>query len=213
MYIQTIFLNNAKYIKIDNSFNFDKSPIYFYNKRRMSYNQMEANLPWLYNTIDTIINKHPNENGIIHSASYDLALKIYKNVSEESRKRILIYNGTGEKRDVLEQLKVNNNKILMGPSLLEGLDLKNDWCRFAIFAKVPYLSLTDKYVSTKLKIDPNWYKWKAIVNILQGTGRPIRNETDWAITYILDGNLGDLIHYNRKAFPIEFIQRLKIVDE
>jgi len=212
-YLRSIALGTAKYIKMDSHFDFDKSPIYFYNKRRMSYNQIEANLPWMYETIDKILETHKHESGIIHTASYDLAMKIYENIPKRHRRRILVYSGTEEKRQVLQMLKVNKNKVLMGPSLLEGLDLKDEWSRFAIFAKVPYLSLSDKFVATKLKINPEWYRWKAIINILQGTGRSVRSETDWAVTYILDGSLADLIHNNRKAFPIEFIQRLKIVNE
>lgn len=212
-YLKSIALNNAKYIKMDSNFDFTRSPIYFYNKRRMTYNQIEANLPWLYKTIDEILDKHPHQNGIIHTASYDLTMKIYEHISKKNHKRILVYNGTTEKREVIEILKRDKSKVLMGPSLLEGLDLKDDWSRFQIFAKVPYLSLSDKFVSTKLKINPEWYREKAILNVLQGTGRSVRSETDWAVTYILDGALADLIHNNRKSFPAEFIQRLKIVNE
>jgi Rad3-related DNA helicase len=211
-YLRSISLKTAKYIKMDSHFDFTKSPIYFYNKRRMTYNQIEGNLPWLYETIDKILENHVGESGIIHTASYDLALKIHNGLSHKNKRRILVYNGTEEKRQVLEMLKVNKNKVLMGPSLLEGLDLKDDWSRFAIFAKVPYLSLGDKFVATKLKINPEWYRWKAIINILQGTGRSVRSEDDWAVTYILDGAMADLIHNNRKAFPPEFMKRIVIVE-
>lgn len=211
-YMKSIALTNAKYIKMDSHFNFDKSPIYFYNKRRMTYKEINQNLPWLYERINEILDKHNEDNGIIHTASYDLTLKIYNNLSHKNKRRVLVYNGTEEKRQVIEMLKANKNKVLMGPSLLEGLDLKDSWSRFQIFAKVPYLSLGDKFVAAKLKINPDWYRWKAILNVLQGTGRSVRNENDWAITYILDGALSDLIHSNRNAFPIEFMQRLKIVE-
>jgi len=210
-YLKSIALNSAKYIKMDSHFDFEKSPIYFYNKRRMSYNQIEANLPWLYETINEILDKHPNDSGIIHTVSYDLTLKIHNGVSKKNKKRILVYSGTEEKRKVLEILKKKNNKVLIGPSLLEGLDLKDDWSRFAIFAKVPYLSLSDKFVSTKLKINPEWYREKAIINILQGTGRSVRSEDDWAVTYILDAAMADLIHNNRKSFPPEFMKRIVVV--
>jgi len=211
-YLKSIALKGAKYIKMDSYFDFERSPIYFYNKRRMTYTQMEGNLPWLYETIDDILDRHPKENGIIHTASYDLTLKIFNGISRKHKNRILVYNGTEEKRQVLEILKVNKNKVLMGPSLLEGLDLKDNWSRFAIFAKVPYLSLSDRFVSTKLKINPEWYRWKAIINILQGTGRSVRSENDWAVTYILDASLADLIHNNRKAFPPEFMKRIVVVE-
>jgi len=209
-YIKSIALNNATYIKMDSNFSFEKSPIYFYNKRRMTYNQMEANFPWLYEKINEILDNHPEENGIIHSASYNLTMKIHNNLSHKNKKRVLVYEGTTEKRKVLEILKRDHSKVLMGPSLIEGLDLKDEWSRFQIFAKVPYLSLADRFVKTKLEINPDWYRWKAVCSLLQGTGRSIRNENDWAVTYILDGSMADLIHSNRKAFPPEFMQRLVI---
>jgi Rad3-related DNA helicase len=212
-YLLSIALKGAKYIKVDSSFDFSKSPIYYYNSRKMSYNHINENLPWLYKTINEILDKHSGESGIIHSASYDLSSKIFENLSAKNRQRVLVYNGTEEKRKLLELLKYSKGKVLIGPSLLEGLDLKDEWSRFAIFAKVPYLSLGDRFVKAKLAINPSWYRWKAIINILQGTGRSVRSETDWATTYILDGSLGDLIHNNRKAFPKEFMERIRIVDK
>ena len=59
-----------------------------------------------------------------------------------------------------------------------------------------------------MNIKPDWYQWKTCVNILQGIGRSVRNEKDWAITYILDGSLSDLIHRNRKAFNNDFMSRI-----
>lgn len=212
-YLLSISLRGAKYIKVESTFDFSKSPIYFYNKRKMSYNHINGNLPWLYEQVNDILDKHKGESGIIHSASYDLSMKIFQNLSPKNRKRVLVYSGTEEKRKVLELLKFSKDKVLIGPSLLEGLDLKDDWSRFAIFAKVPYLSLGDRFVKAKLAISPSWYRWKAIINILQGTGRSVRSETDWAVTYILDGSLSDLIHNNRRAFPKEFMERIRIVDK
>lgn len=211
-YLKSIALKEAKYIKMDNFFSFEKSPIYYYNKRKMSYNKIEENLPWLYKTINDILDKHKNESGIIHTASYDLTLKIYTHIIKKHRKRILVYNGTEEKNKVLEILKSKKSMVLMGPSLRTGLDLKDDWSRFMIMAKIPYPSLSDKFIATKLKISPGWYHWKTIVEILQSVGRSVRNEKDWCVSYILDACLGDLIHNNRKAFPPEFMKRIVVVE-
>jgi len=212
-YMKNMSIKNAVYIKMESTFDFTKSPIYFYNKHRMSYSQIERNLPWMYDTINNILDKHKNENGIIHTASYNLTMKVHNNLSKENKKRVLIYDGTIEKRKALESFKKNKTKILMGPSLLEGLDLKDDHSRFQIFAKIPYLSLADRFVKTKLSINPNWYRWAAIKNILQGVGRSVRSENDWAVTYILDAGLADLIHKNRRAFPVkEFMSRIKVIE-
>ena len=140
-------------------------------------------------------------------------MKILEGLSPKNKRRILVYNGTQEKKQVLEMLKRDHSKVVLGPSLIEGLDLKDNISRFQIFAKVPYLSLSDKFVKVKMQINPAWYRWAAIINVLQGTGRSVRHETDYAVTYILDASLADLIHNSRKAFPIEFINRLKIISD
>ena len=116
-----------------------------------------------------------------------------------------------EKSTVLINFNDSKNYVLLGPSLLEGLDLKDDESRFQVFAKVPFPSLADRYVKAKMGVSREWYDWKSIVAILQGIGRSIRNDEDWAVTYFLDGCLGDLINRNRDSFPPEFLSRLKLV--
>ena len=212
-YMKNINIKGAKYIKMDNLFSFEKSPIYYYPKRRMSYKQFDQNKEWLYDKINEIIDKHNGERGIIHTASYDLTMKIRDNLTTKNKKRVYVYEGTEEKRSVLDIMKITEGKIIMGPSLITGLDLKNEQSRFQIFVKIPYLSLSDKFVKTKLSINPGWYRQMAIISLLQGTGRSIRNDEDWAITYILDGCFSDLIHNNRSSFPLEFINRIKVVND
>lgn len=211
-YMKTINITGAKYIKVENSFNFDKSPIYYYPNKRMSYKHMDNNKEWLYSKINEVIESHKGKNGIIHTASYNLSSKIFENLTPENRKRIFVYEGTAEKRQVLDMLKISKDKILMGPSLTTGIDLADDYARFAIIAKIPYPSLSNKFIKTKMQINPKWYKWKSIIEILQAIGRTIRHENDYCDTYILDGCLGDLIHSSRSSFPPEVINRIKLMD-
>lgn len=179
----------------------------------MSYNQIENNMTWLCNKINEILDNHKNESGIIHSASYDLTLKIFNKLSIKNKKRILIYSGTEEKKQALELLKRKQGMVLLGPSLRTGIDLKNDFARFSVVAKIPYASLGDKFVATKMKIYPEWYRWQTIIEILQSIGRTVRHDEDWCVTYILDACLSDLIDRSRKSFPTEFYERLKIISE
>ena len=91
--------------------------------------------------------------------------------------------------------------------------MKDDFARFQIFAKVPWLNLGDKFVKIKSEINPNWYTWQTVLNFSQGVGRIVRNQNDWGITYMLDGSLANLLHHNRKMFSNEIISRLKIINE
>jgi Rad3-related DNA helicase len=202
---------DTRHTRIQSTFDFTKSPIYLYTKRRMSYRHKEETLPWMCNKINMILDMHKNEKGIIHSGSYDIAKRIHGELSRENQRRVLIYSDSEEKKLLLKDFDEIDNAVLIGPSLLEGLDLKDEQSRFQIFGKVPFPSLADKYVSAKMEVSREWYDWKSIVAILQGIGRSVRSDNDWAVTYFLDGCLGDLISRNRTSFPDEFLSRLKLV--
>jgi Rad3-related DNA helicase len=163
--------------------------------------------------VDEIMNLHPEESGIIHSGSYEISGKIYDALSPQQRSRVLVYQGTQEKEQALQRFLSEKNLILMGPSILEGLDLASEKSRFQVFVKVPYPSIGDKFVSAKMNYHPEWYSWKTICSILQGVGRSVRSDDDWAITYFLDGCLVDLLKKHRASFPSEIQRRIKVVNE
>jgi len=159
------------------------------------------------------MNLHPEESGIIHSGSYEISGKIYESLPPDQKKRVLVYQGTREKEEALQRFLSEKNLILMGPSILEGLDLASEKSRFQVFVKVPFPSIGDKFVSAKMNYQPDWYDWRTITSILQGVGRSVRSEEDWAITYFLDGCLVDLLKRRRSSFPPEIQRRIKVVNE
>lgn len=212
-FMKNIGVTSANYTKIENQFDFEKSPILFYPGNKMTYNEKEKSLPKIAEIIANVAGDHQNDSGIIHSGSYDNSKKIYEALPKHVKSRVLMYSDSQEKTSMLREFLDGTNKILIGPSLLEGLDLAGDKSRFQIFAKVPFPNLSDKFVSAKMKIVDDWYDWQAISNILQGIGRSIRNEEDWAVTYFLDESFRDLLRRRRSYFPEEVRRRIKIISE
>lgn len=206
-FLKTIGGKNGRYNRIRSTFDFEQSPIYLYAGKRMGYKDIDRNLPWLASEVDTILRKHKNESGIIHSGSYHLAKKIYDGLPRDMQKRVLLYDGTDGKITALSTFEREDNLILMGPSLLEGIDLKGDKSRFQLFVKVPYPSLANKFVKRKMETQPEWYRWKTCTSILQGVGRSVREDGDWAVTYILDSCFYDLLKEDL-SFPTEFKERI-----
>jgi len=203
-------ISKAKYFKMSSHFNWEKSPIIYYPGRRLSERFIDDNFDWSIEKLLDILSMHTGESGIIHTASYDRAKKIHQALPKMIKSKVLLYKGSEEKTKVLKKMKKKPGLIIMGPSLLEGLNLIDDLSRFQIFMKVPYPHLGDKYVAAKLQHSQDWYNWKTSVNVLQGVGRSIRSETDWAITYLLDGGFGDLFRNAGSQFPIEFRNRIQI---
>lgn len=212
----TDFLKNiggrkCKYRRIESTFDFERSPIFFYPQKRMSMSLREQNFGWLKDTVESILTKHDGESGIIHSGSYEISGKLVQAMPPELRERIVFYSNSQEKEDAMKRFILENNRVLIGPSLLEGINLFEERSRFQIFVKVPFPSLGDKFVSAKMNYRPEWYDWKTVTAILQGVGRSVRSEDDWAVTYFLDGCLSDLFKRRRKAFPEEFQSRIRLV--
>ena len=205
-YLAMLGIRNARYNKIASTFNYQKSPIYFTYRNRVNQKNVEEKIPILANYLKTIMDKHPEENGIVHSGSYWLGQKVWEKLPPKYQKRIKLYSGTQEKINALSYLE-DSNTIIMGPSLLEGIDLSENLSRIQVFLKVPYPGISNNLTREKMKHYPEWYKWKAEISVRQGVGRSVRSEKDWAITYFLDGCLSDL------SLPEDFNQRIVKIQE
>jgi Rad3-related DNA helicase len=203
-------IKKAKYFKIESNFNWERSPIIFYPGKKMSARFLNDNLQWAIDTVTRIIREHSEDSGIIHSGSYELNTKIFNGLPKDVKKRILLYKGSGEKELALKKMIKKKGMVLMGPSILEGLNMVDDHSRFQIFLKVPYPHLGDKYVAAKLEYSQKWYNWKTSIAVLQGVGRSIRTPEDWAVTYFLDGCFADLMKSAGDQFPQEFKSRIRI---
>ena len=204
-YAKVAALKSAKVITLKSDFDYSKSPIYYSKLFKMNYKEREKNLPHVMAMLDRILDRHPNERGIIHTGSYYFSEEILKRTRHG--KRIINYDGSKEKREALLKFHESTDGILIGPSLLEGLDLQEDKSRFQVFFKVPFPSLSDPMVKERLKISNEWYNWKTTLNIMQGVGRSIRNKEDWAVTYFLDACFYDLLQ-KKNNFPEDFIERI-----
>lgn len=207
-FVKIMGIKNAKFIRMDNAFNYDKSPVVFVNRHKLSFREREESLPKVVEIMDQIISKHKGQRGIIHCGSYE-----FMNYIQSKSKhtfRLMNYENSKQKADVLELFKKKEDAVLMGPSLLEGLDLKDDTSRFQIFFKVPYPSLGDPLIKAKMQTSNEWYDWKTGISIMQGVGRSVRSKDDWAVTYVLDACFRSLIN-KPGFFPPSFMERIKTI--
>ena len=198
--------------KIPSTFDFSKSPIYYFSKYKLSYTEKEASLKCLKPILYNLLTKNCAQyKGIIQTASYNLAKEFMKDAPYELRSRLLLYENSLEKTNFIKIHEKSNNTILIGPSLSEGVDLPGDLCRFIIILKVPYASLKDKLVKAKMELFPSWYKADASNTIIQGIGRGNRSKDDWCVTYIVDGCFGQLYAATKEQYPKELQDRIKVI--
>ena len=209
-YAKNNMLPDFKAQKMESVFDYSESPIFVFDLPKLTYQLKLDNYKTITDVLDKILDKlHPDERGIIHTTSYEFVDKILSH--SKHKDRFHNYIGSKQKKEMLQQYLMSKNGVLIGPSLLEGLDLKDDTSRFQIFFKMPYANISDLFVKKKAEADNGWYRWKSAIAILQGVGRSVRSDKDWAKTYMLDGSFKDFITNNVGFFPEEFLKRIVYV--
>lgn len=210
IFLSATFLNHnffSKYsnmtdvdvIEIPSTFDYTSSPIYYNNSFNMSYKKKDESILKQIEHIDEIVDKYTS--GVIHTGSYFNSETLIKNTKHKDK--IKAYKNTEQKKHLLEKLKRDKNFFIAGPSLLEGVDLKDDISRCQIFMKIPFLNLGDNFVKIRSERNFSWYMWETALNFVQGIGRSNRSESDYCDTYILDSTFDMLL--SSKMIP-EFIK-------
>lgn len=203
-YFKSIGLDPAKtaFLHIDSPFQPKNKPIFYIPVGKMSYNAIEETLPKVVSMVEELLKSHKDEKGIIHCVNFRVVEAIGKLIKND---RLLIQSKDVNREGILELHKKSDRPtVLVSPSMTEGIDLKDDLSRFQIFCKVPFPSLADEVIKKKSERDDRYYPYVTAQSIVQATGRSVRNETDWAVTYILDECASDFLRRNRHLFPKSF---------
>ena len=183
----------------------DKRRINFLNTKKLSYSASKDDELTVIKKIDDIMSQHADERGLILTSSEKRCFDIKNNLSEKNRRRIRICHSRNEsgmtQDEILQEHSFDEDGVLLSSSLWEGVDLKDDLSRFQIIAKVPYPNLSEKRTKIKMQKFPLWYKSQTLTKLLQGFGRSIRSEEDWAVTYVLDSAASDLLMQSKPMIP------------
>jgi Rad3-related DNA helicase len=192
----------------------DKRRINFLNIRKLSYAASKEDELAVIQKINEILSQHPDERGLILTSSEKRCNDIKNNLSDKNRKRIRICHSRNENSmtqdEVLQEHAEIKDGVLLSSSLWEGVDLKDDLSRFQIIAKVPYPNLSEKRTKIKMQKFPLWYKSQTLMRLLQGFGRSIRSEEDWAVTYVLDAAARDLLNQSKATIPKSYYDVLDL---
>ena len=204
-FAKTLGIERYKYIESKSTFDPQKAPIYTATKIKLNYNNLNSNLPKIVKIINDICEFHKNEKGIIHTQTNFITAHLSKNLQN---KRV-IYREAGVNNEALlkQHIASSTPSILASPSMLFGVDLKDELARFQIIIKAPFLPMTDKRVKEMIKIYPPWYVNKMLASLIQACGRGIRSKNDHCVTYILDGAIIEAVISNKHKLPKYFLER------
>jgi len=205
-WLERLGLNEKKFKfhSVPMSFPVENRPIFISHMgKKMTYSEEKKNWTYNMNIVKNIIKKHIGENGVIHTQSYERAKRVFFEL-----KKFSCYLHNGNEKNIINEWIQSKKFILISPSIKDGVDLKDDLCRFQILLKIPYPNIKDSRVKYLLneKHDWAWYNEETRRDIVQMYGRAIRSPTDYAAFYIIDGSFNSLTIAN---FPKWFLDALK----
>jgi len=200
--------DDCKFIEVEKSpFPVENRKIVFHNIRKLNYRSTSNDYQAIFEKMKNIISSHLNEKGLILTTTKKQCQGIFDYLGDRI---VIAHEGVEGKREAVLDYhkKTNKPSILVSPSLWYGVDLKNDLSRFQIICKAPYPSMADKRTKIKADLDPLWYQNKTVEKLLQGFGRSIRNDEDYAITYVLDEAVIQLLHRMKRFVPKAYYDSL-----
>lgn len=193
--------SSCAFIEIEKSpFPLQNRKIVFHNTRKLNVRSTPEDYDAVYSKIKELLLDYQNLKGLILTTTK----KHCDGIANLDKDRIIIaYEGVdGNREGALEKHKrTSKPSVLISPSFWFGIDLKDDLARFQIILKAPYPSFADKRIRAKAEKYPLWYQYNALVKLLQGFGRSVRNDEDYAITHVLDESAYNLICRMRKYVP------------
>lgn len=196
LYRKTLGIPEAPFLSIPSPFPAEAFGVRFRPVGKMTYNNIEASLRDLPRTIRKILAENPDAKGIIHTVNYRITKAIGERVRDD---RLLVQDGAGDREGMLrEHISSPRPTVLVSPSMMEGLDLRDDLGRFQVVCKVPYPDYSDPLVGRK---DRDWYDWRTVRSLVQAVGRGVRSQTDYTKTYITDLSFYDLLERRSHMFP------------
>lgn len=211
--------DEAVMISTDSEFPRESRPIVYSPKMKMTFGwngeeKRDERKVMIDAIIDTL-DYHKNDNGIIHTGSFQVASWLIENLEGKIPHRIMHHlpSAKVDRGEVISEFLKNDGdkKVLISPSITEGLDLKDDLGRFSIFAKIPFPYLGDRWVARRAELSKEWYNRQAIIAIIQGGGRVCRSDKDWGNTYIFDESFYHLYKYMKGKVPKWWEESITII--
>ena len=183
----------------------ERRPVRYIPVAPLSHSNADRTWPLIVEAMDSILDAHPHERGVVHTHSYRLAA--YVLAHSRHRQRLVTHEGAGDRSHALRRHRQARNSVLVSPSMERGVDFAGDHARFAILLKTPYPNLGDPWVAARLQ-EPGgqeWYARETVRTVVQACGRVCRGPTDYGVTYILDASAGRLLRSHARLFPRWFL--------
>lgn len=159
--------------------------------------------------IDVIMAGREDRKGIIHTVSYKRQREILNYSGLESR--MIAPNSKTTKVEIerFRHLSPATGAVLASPAVTTGYDFPFDECEYQIIVKVPRPDTRSKVMKARQKDDPAYINYVAMQELVQMSGRGMRDEEDRCETFVIDDSLLWFLKKNRGFAPQWWLDAVK----
>ena len=197
-------------VDVPHTFPVENRPLYDVTQGKMTYEHRDETLPKVARLVVQLMQKHPDEKGLIHAHSYAIADRLHE-LLEEFGVASRVRGHDKQTRDAaLSGWKRDDEPdVFVSVKMEEALDLKGELCRWQLLCKAPYPNTRDSRVAQRLEDGQwAWYYRSALRTVIQACGRVVRAPDDHGATYLADSSLLDLFERARSDTPPWFAEQI-----
>jgi Rad3-related DNA helicase len=195
--------SNVALVDVEHTFPVENRPLYDVTQGKMTYEHREQTLPKMAETIVRVMAQHPDEKGIVHAHSYDIAEKLAGRLADFGVGDRVRTHDSDTRDAELECWKASDApEVFVAVKMEEALDLAYDLGRWQVLCKAPFLNTNDSRVAARLADGQwAWYYRSALRTVIQACGRVVRAPDDEGATYVADSSILDLFERARGDMP------------
>jgi len=194
---------NVALVDVEHTFPLSNRPLYDVTQGSMTYEHRDETVPKIARLIVRLMAEHPDEKGLIHAHSYDIAGRLTELLGEFGvAARVRRHDRANRDAELSAWKASDDPEVFVSVKMEEALDLKGDLCRWQVVCKAPYRNTNDSRVARRLADDQwAWYHRTALRTVIQACGRVVRAPDDRGATYLADDSLLDLFDRAKADTP------------
>ena len=202
--------SNVALVEVPHTFPVENRPLFDVTQGKMTYEERDETLPKLARVLVRIMQRHPDEKGLVHCHSYAIQNRLESLLDEFGVTPRVRSHDSDDRDGQLEAWKRSDDPtVFLSVKMEEALDLEGDLCRWQLLCKAPYPNTRDSRVAHRLEEGQwGWYYRAALRTVIQGCGRVVRSPEDYGATYLGDSSLLDLFERARTDMPDWFARQV-----
>ncbi len=181
-------------VDVEHTFPLSNRPLYDVTRGSMTYEHRDDTIPEIARLIVRLMADHPDEKGLVHAHSYDIAERLVEELGGFGvAARLRRHTRANRDAELAAWQASPDPEVFVSVKMEEALDLHGDLCRWQVVCKAPYRNTNDSRVARRLADGQwGWYHRTALRTVIQACGRVVRAPDDYGATYLADDSLLDL---------------------